>query len=94
MMLTLRRLERVLVRERAEIVIGDLLDALLARWYRALEEGRPTPPASDFPRSVVEAGFYVHSFPVVVNYLEDCARKRVLPDEALLLRLLLPPSTP
>lgn len=89
-MQTLRRLERKLVFERAETAVPELVDDLIARWYRALEDGTPPPNPIDAIGHIIRSGFYLPRSARATDYLDDCHRQGILPDRHRLLLILLP----
>lgn len=89
-MQTLRRLERKLVIERAETAVPKLVDDLIARWRRALEDGTPPPHPIDAIGHIIRSDFYLPRSARATDYLDDCHRQGTLPDRHRLLLILLP----
>lgn len=86
----IKGLERWLVRERTEIVLGRATDRFLLRWKQALDGGRPPPEPIEFARTLPADGFYLPTAHRAIKYLEECHRENSMPQKRRLLSLLLP----
>ncbi len=86
----LRRLERALVSERAELAVDAAVDELLMRWTNDRPEGTSLSEAVEFVRGLIFEGFLLPTGPIASNYLEKCRREGSTPDPDRLKRILLP----
>ena len=85
----IRALERKLIREITELRAQPVVDNLLRGWEAALAHRSRLPDTHRFVRRLFAAGLSFLRCPPAVNYLDQCAVKRTLPDGGQLLRLLL-----
>ena len=90
----LRRMERRLTLERAQVQCAQLTGQLIERWTWAAANGQPLPDPLQFIRRVTLSGFYLPSGAQAANYLDDCRRDCRIPEESRLLRILLPWAFP
>ena len=81
----LRRLERSLVRERAELHARAVIDEFLPRWI----ESPDSDFSIEFAQRLGECGMHLR-FPQALNYLIECRIERSEPDTTKLLQILLP----
>jgi len=86
---TLRTLERVLVRERAELHARAVMDKFLPRWSEAVAGGLYADFELEFARQLGACGLHL-TVPHAVEYLVRCRTDGSEPDPARLLRILLP----
>ena len=87
---TLRKIERALVFERAEVVVQTTVDELLGLWEQANRRGVQPPDALDFILRIMSSGFYLPSHARAISYLDRCSSQGELPDRRRLMRILLP----
>lgn len=87
---TLKSLERRLVLERAHIALQRVVDDFLDVWQHAIDRGCAPPSSLEFTRAMIDAGIYLLSAPVGIEYIESCHRSRSTPDRERLLKVLLP----
>lgn len=86
----LRRLERALVFERAELEVDAAVDDLVIRWTNARREGTSVSEATDFVRGLILKGVLLPTGPIAANYLEQCRWEGSTPDPDRLTKILLP----
>ena len=86
----LRRLERALVFERAELVVDAAVDDLLIRWTNERHEGTSVSEADEFVRGLIFEGVLLPTGPIATNYLKKCKWDGSTPDPDRLMRTLLP----
>ncbi len=86
----LRRLERALVFERAELVVDAAIADLLIRWTNDRPEGTLVSEPTEFVRRLIFEGVLLPTGPIATNYLEKCRREGSTPDPDRLMRILLP----
>ena len=88
--IALRRLERALVSERAELVVRSIVADLVLRWDIARRNDAATPEATSFIRDLIDDGLLLSSGPKALNYIDLCGRDGSTPDPDRLMRILLP----
>ena len=91
---TLRKLQRRLVLERAQVECTRLTGELIQHWTWAHANGQPLPDPREFIRRVILSGFYLPSGAQATSYLYDCIHDCRIPEEDRLLSILLPWAFP
>ncbi len=92
----LRKLERRLVAQRAELAVSPPVRELVSRWSEALSQNRPTPDTLEYMSYLIGQKICRITVPFALHYLDACRGKGVLPDEERLIDLLVhgPPPDP
>ena len=85
-----RALQRKLARELAAYRLGLLSRDLCHRWFVAQSDQKPLPGIQPFIRRVIDAGYRLLPLAAANNYLQDCRRKKTIPDPEALLNVILP----
>ncbi len=91
MISAVRRLERALVFERAELGVRSLVDDLVLRWAHASGDNVAAPEPCQFIHDlIIKEGLLLPSGPRAIAYLDLCRRDDATPDPDRLFRILLP----
>ncbi len=84
----LRTLERLLVCQRAQVLVGPVADAFVDAWQYALDHGATPPDELDLVQAVAAQGVPVLALTPLVSYLDQCRRDRRVPDPGRIVQLL------
>lgn len=80
MLATIRRLERYLVCQLAQVTLEPLVEDYLERWQAALDSRRMLPDPIEFAQTISDKGVPILAFTPLHAYLTGCADDWRLPD--------------
>jgi hypothetical protein len=80
MLATIRRLERYLVCQLAQVTLEPLVEDYLERWQIALDNRRMLPDPIEFAQTISDNGVPILAFTPLHAYLMGCADDWRLPD--------------
>ena len=90
MLSRIRRLERILAKELAQLAVIEHTEKLVAQWRKATDRSLPLPDPRKFLGGIIKAGYMMQHSGAVHSYLDKCARSNKLPDERIIFQALLP----
>lgn len=83
-----RALERLLVCQRLQVIVGPLADDFADAWQRALDDGSPLPDELDLAQAAVARGVPILALNPLSALLQQCRRDRRAPDPGRLVETL------
>jgi hypothetical protein len=85
-----RKIERVLVKQRAIIGAHLYTDAIIDHWQTTTTSDNPTPDILAFMAQIPGPEVHLPTEAAVIGYLEKCRRKGAAPVRSALLNILIP----
>ena len=85
----IRKIERVLVKERAIIGAHHYTDAIITRWQTIEASKKPKPEILAFIAQIPGPEVHLPTEAAVIGYLEKCRSKDSSPDRSTLLTILI-----
>ncbi len=84
----LRTLERLLVCQRAQVLIGPIAEAFIDAWQQALDQDVDPPDELDLVQAVAAEGVPVLALSPLESYLDQCRRDRRVPHPGRIVQVL------